>query len=403
MILIKIGKVFSTVRRDGLFRGGKRVLNYLGIFLKTMLGAGKGDVLIITQGVGDSAHYRAYSQAEELNIHGIKTSVMVQDNPFLSRYAKKFKIFILHRTLYTPTIARLIKNIKNLKREIIFETDDLVFDIDRVRQTGYYQEKMNALEKKQYEKGVGEEILKDSYVKVATTATSYLAKILESYNKKVFISKNKLTNHELEVADEIIKKIRNTKYKIQDTIKIGYFSGTASHNKDFATITDALAEIMEKYENVGLLLVGPLDVENRLNKFKERIIHLPLAPRGEYYKNLSKADINLAPLVAGDPFCECKSELKFFEPGILGIPTVAVANQTFKEAITEGVDGFLAATKEEWIEKLERLIADENLRKSMGEKAREKALKDYTNKNSHNVEYYDYLRSRLDQNNENSK
>ena len=45
--------------------------------------------------------------------------------------------------------------------------------------------------------------------------------------------------------------------------------------------------------------------------------------------------------------------------------------------------------------KLEKLITDESLRKSMGEKAREKTLRDYTNKNSHNEEYYKYLRSKL--------
>ena len=77
------------------------------------------------------------------------------------------------------------------------------------------------------------------------------------------------------------------------------------------------------------------------------------------------------------------------------MPTIASATQTFKETITDGVNGFLADSTAEWIEKIGKLITDENLRKSMGEKAREKSLRDYTNKNSHNEEYYNYLRSRL--------
>ena len=60
--------------------------------------------------------------------------------------------------------------------------------------------KMNILERKQYEKGVGEEILKDPYVKICTTTTSYLARILESYGKKVFVSKNKLSLKDLEIT-----------------------------------------------------------------------------------------------------------------------------------------------------------------------------------------------------------
>jgi len=52
--------------------------------------------------------------------------------------------------------------------------------------------------------------------------------------------------------------------------------------------------------------------------------------------------------------------LKFFKPGILGIPTIAVKNQTFCEAIDDGVNGFLAQDKTEWIEKIEKLIKTEN-------------------------------------------
>jgi glycosyltransferase involved in cell wall biosynthesis len=105
-------------------------------------------------------------------------------------------------------------------------------------------------------------------------------------------------------------------------------------------------------------------------------------------------DINLVPL-EDNSFCQAKSELKFFEAGILGIPTVAVYNETFVGAIEDGVTGFLAKNKLDWTEKIGQLVADNNLRKTMGEKAREKTLKDYTNKNSHSEEYYNYLSSRL--------
>jgi glycosyltransferase involved in cell wall biosynthesis len=87
--------------------------------------------------------------------------------------------------------------------------------------------------------------------------------------------------------------------------------------------------------------------------------------------------------------------LKFIEAGIVGVPTVAAATQTFQEAIEDGADGFVASNTEEWIEKLEKLILDENLRRNMGKEAREKTLREYTTKNSHNSEYYNYLRSKL--------
>ena len=389
-ILIKFGKISGVLRRDGFWAGMKTIFSrYLFLYLKTIFSPVTGDVLIITGGVGDSAHYRAFNQAEELNLHGIKTSVMMAGNPFLSRYANKCKVFIFQRTLVTPIVAKLIENIKAQNKEIIFETDDLVFDAKFIRATDLYRNKMNAAEKLQYQKGVGAELMQDPYVKVCTTTTTYLAKILGSYGKKVFIVTNKFSNHDLEVTQNILDNSPKAK---DAAVRLGYFSGTASHNQDFASIADALMQVMEKYVNVKLFLAGPLDTENKLNRFKERIVVLPFVPRDKYYENIWQVDVALAPLITGDQFCESKSAIKFTEAGLLKIPTVAVKNQTFSEAIADGVDGFLAGDMAEWAEKIGRLIEDADLRRAMGEKAREKVLYDYTNKNSHTEDYYSYLR-----------
>ena len=150
---------------------------------------------------------------------------------------------------------------------------------------------------------------------------------------------------------------------------------------------------MEKFPAVRLVLAGPLDIENKLNKFSSRIERRPFVPRAKHFEDKASVDINVAPLEIGDPYCESKSELKFFEAGILEVPTVAAATQTFREAIADGVDGFLAANAKGWIEKLEKLIVDENSRESFGKKARETALSKYTNQNSRNDEFYGYLKS----------
>ena len=77
------------------------------------------------------------------------------------------------------------------------------------------------------------------------------------------------------------------------------------------------------------------------------------------------------------------------------MPSVAAANQTYREAIEDGVDGYLAGNEGEWEEKLEKLIEDDDLRKTLGDRARGKVIKEYTTKNSHNEEYYAYLKSKL--------
>ncbi|MFA5776892.1 MAG: glycosyltransferase [Parcubacteria group bacterium] len=390
LILIKIGKAFKTLQRDGFLRGGKRVMKaFLAMFGRVKA----GDILFITGGVGDSALFRTRHYSEELELNGFKCSVTVQDNPFLSGYASKFKIFIFHRVLFTPSVKKLINNIKAQKKEIIFETDDLVFDPKYLEFMDFFKQ-MNVFERKLYENGVGGEILKDPYVKVCTTTTAYLAEKLREFNKKVFIIKNKLSVEDLRVVKEIEKnksQIPNPKSQIS----LGYFSGTISHNKDFAVITDALLEIMEKHSNVELFLVGPLDIESKLNKFKDRIKQLPYVARNKHFENISQVDINLAPLEIGNPFCESKSQLKFFEAGIVGVPTVASATGTFKEAISDGLDGFVASDTSDWINKLERLILSPELCSRMGAEARKKALEQYSTQTAKNEEFYSFLRSKI--------
>ncbi|KKQ60563.1 MAG: group 1 glycosyl transferase, partial [Parcubacteria group bacterium GW2011_GWC1_38_22] len=231
LLLIKVGKAFKTIQREGILKGGSRV--FLGFFALFRF-VGKGDILFVTGGIGDSARYRTHHVAEELELHGFKCSITVQDNPLLANYSDKFSVFVFHRVLFTPSVKKMIEKIKKQGKEIIFETDDLVYDPKYLEHMDYFKV-MNSLERKLYENGVGGEILADPYVKVCTTTTNYLADKLREHNKKVFIVPNKLSKKDVEIADKILKAKESS--KPNKTIKIGYFSGAHSHNKDFATIT----------------------------------------------------------------------------------------------------------------------------------------------------------------------
>jgi len=371
---------------------------------KFVLPVGEGDVLFVTGGAGDSSRYRAVHQAEELGLNGIKSAVVLQDRLFLLPLVKKFKVFVFHRTFFSPKIQAMIKKIKKQNKAIIFETDDLVYDPKFLQYMDYFQ-KLNSLEKKLYENGLGGEILHDPYVKVCVTSTNFLKNKLEEEGKEVFLTKNKLSREDVAWAKEIVRKrAHNRVYErtnkkeekngqATSIVKLGYFSGTFSHNKDFDSIRSALETILEKNPQVELHLAGPLDVDDSLNqKFPQQIKRIPFAPRKEHFENISQMDINLAPLEVDNPFCQAKSELKFFEAGILEVPTVASGTDTFLEAIEDGVDGFVAKNENEWKEKLQKLIDDQEFREQMGKRAWEKTIKNHTTEKAENQKYYDYLR-----------
>lgn len=387
--LIKLGKALSAIKNEGVFRGGKRIFSSL---LSLFRPVGSGDILFIASGVGDSARYRCHHVAEALRFHGFKTSVTTQDNPFLSWHVEKFSVFVFHRTSWMPAIQRFIDALKEQKKTVLFDTDDLVFDGELFKKTAAY-EAMNALERKQYERGIGIEFLEDPFVAAVSTSTTFLAEKLRTFRKPVFVVPNRLSEEDIRIANAI--RQRSTVSGQRLTVSLGYFSGSTGHDRDFSMVANVLAGLFEAHSNLRLFIGGPLSLPAKLEKYSDRITRVSYVPRAEHFKNVARVDINIAPLEIGDPFCEAKNELKFFEAGIVGVPTVAAATGTFQEAITDGIDGFVARSEYEWRERLERLILDAEFRKQMSEKARETALRQYTTKNANDDGYIVFLKSKI--------
>ncbi len=93
---------------------------------------------------------------------------------------------------------------------------------------------------------------------------------------------------------------------------------------------------------------------------------------------VAQVDINLAPLELENPFCQAKSEIKYSEAALVGVPTIASPTDAFAYAIESGVNGLLAADDEAWLAALTLLIENEEERRRIGETARQRVYAEYT-------------------------
>ena len=107
----------------------------------------------------------------------------------------------------------------------------------------------------------------------AITTTEALAEELKKYVPAVYINRNVASEEMIKISE----LARNQCNRNEDCIRIGYFSGSITHNPDFMIVFSALVKLMEQYQNIELLLVGEMDVPVELKEYHERVKKIPMA------------------------------------------------------------------------------------------------------------------------------
>lgn len=165
---------------------------------------------------------------------------------------------------------------------------------------------------------------------------------------------------------------------VKNEVRIGY-QGGASHYQDIYIIRDILVEVLKRNPNSKFVYFGDFRFRNLFQEIPtSRIEHHSWIKFVAYpYKlQLLNLDIGLCPL-EDNAFNRAKSCLKYLDYSAVGAATVATDIPPYSPVIKDGVDGFLAKDKKEWIEKLDRLVKDAELRKNMQQKAYENVYQNW--------------------------
>lgn len=324
-------------------------------------------VLLICSTGGDSTRYRMENKREHLQLLGFPYTFRaardyVRDPHRAARDARDHDVAIIHRLPYPGPADLALHALSRLRRPIVYDIDDLLFDPGSVAHVPSFARR-----------GVVEQAGLLSVTTHAIASTGYLAERLAERGKRAFVIGNVLSGDLLE-ASRLARERRTPR----DGVRLGYLSGSPTHDRDLAAIGPALAEILGRHTEATLALVGTVALPAELAPFSDRVTRLRAVPWQDLPPLAADLDINLAPLEIDSPFCRAKSELKYVEAAAVGVPTVATPTPAFQQAIRHGETGFLATSTEEWVAALEALITRAGLRSEIGEAARREVGARYT-------------------------
>lgn len=261
-----------------------------------------------------STRYRCFNFAERARECGhsayVATQRWFEQQPCLPA----FDAYIFHRPKLSPEFIEAIEKLPTDSVKIA-DYDDLVFDVSAAPATSAVRSRDTPVwsVRRALSENFGAMMLFDNI----TVSTSYLqaAALRLMPEARVTVLPNVPDEGYMAVAEEIAKSHRKR------SRRIGYFSGTNSHNEDLAMVADQVASFCIE-TGAEFNLVGPVEVPK---VFADSRINLKRSKIEAFYKmpyQVAQCRFVIAPLT-DSVFNSSKSGIKFMEAGLLSTPVVA--------------------------------------------------------------------------------
>jgi glycosyltransferase involved in cell wall biosynthesis len=285
-------------------------------------------------------------------------------------------LVVIWRATWSAEIDRIFDHCRKAGTVTIFDVDDLMFRPELARNKlidGIRSQRLSELDVQRFYVRINQSV---RAADLCTCTTAELASHLRLFKKPSFVVPNCWDE---ETWNRSRLAVRQRAQAGPDgLVRIGYASGTRTHQKDFAVVAGAIARVLREHPDCRLVLFrdpasgeGIVMIEEfaELADLHDQIEWRDKVALSDLAAELARFDINLAPLEIGNPFCEAKSELKHWEAALAGAPTVASPTGPYKRAIEHGRTGYLATTEDDWFTALSSLVADASLRRRVAHAA----------------------------------
>lgn len=290
------------------------------------------------------------------------------------------RLVVIWREPYSAHIEGIITVAHEQGGIVIFDVDDLMFRpemavIDII--DGIRSQKFSELETQAFFTKIGRTLKACDYVMCPTQELAHHARRL---GRPAYIVPNSFDDAAHDAARRARREWRNFS---DDLLRIGYAGGSRTHQRDFAVAAPAIARVLRENPQARLTIFRDgssgegLVLIDEFPEFADLAAQIEwrnLVPLQDLPGELARFAVSIAPLEPDNPFCEAKSELKYFEAALAGVPTIASPSGPFHRAIIPNVTGFLAGRADEWYTALTQLLTDATLRARMAQAAYHDAL-----------------------------
>lgn len=286
-----------------------------------------------------SVRYRCFNIAEQLSKTGDYCRVTTSEY-FINNEVEEFDVYVFHRPPFSPVFISKVQDLEESGKVVIADYDDLTFDIENALNSSLYKtgratqrEVLNI-----FSRNAAALSVFNNYTVSTTALADRLKELCPSCN--VTVIHNALTEKYKTICDQI--RLNEPIERVKG--RIGYFSGTKSHDKDMEFIASALAESCHQGTGREILFVGPIDIPDVVAENCKTVTN-PLVGYHEMIKLLSTCEVVIAPL-ENSFFNNCKSGLKYFESAYAGCNVVAAPIADI--ARFDSVNLYKPETIEEW-------------------------------------------------------
>ena len=276
----------------------------------------------------------------------------------------RYDIVFIHREAYPIGGAFFEAVIFLLQKSIIFDFDDAIFLSASSRPNNFIERFKNP-------RKVAIIIKRSKYV---ISGNSFLADFALRYNPAVVVVPTPIDTY---------KYCPDTKSP-RDKIVIGWI-GSATTLDFLKSRSDTFICLSKQFSGIKFKIVGGDFSIHGLSNIVSKPWFLD-----EEIEDLKGFDIGIMPMPDND-WTRGKCGFKAILYMSMGIPCVCSPVGVNKEIIVDGINGFLANSEEEWIEKLSCLIRDPELRRRFGEAGRSTVIEKYSLK-SNAPKYLDILK-----------